>query len=149
VASHITEDKAVDGGADERDEGGKGLGWEGLSAEFGAVFGPLSGGGLDAELAALEAGPPWQAVTASDAPGLLVAYRRACLLAEELRAALAAAGLDAGEVPGLCGSLNGEGRPVVVLGAVSAATAGRLALVLRGSNGRPIPPAEDRKGKAA
>jgi hypothetical protein len=130
-----------------------------MDAEFRAVFGRVSGSGLDgsgldgsgldAELAALADGPPWQPVTPDQVAGLLGSYRRAQILAAELRGALVAAGLEAGEVPGLCGSVDAHGRPVVVLGVVSAATARRLAVLVRGSRGRPGPPAGDRKGKAA
>jgi hypothetical protein len=92
-----------------------------MDAEFRAAFGRVSGfglegSGLDAELAALADDPPWQPVTADQVAGLLGSYRRAQILAAELRSALAAAGLDAGEVPGLCGSVDAHGRAVVVLG---------------------------------
>jgi hypothetical protein len=76
---------------------------------------------------------PWQPVAPGEAAGLITAYRQARLIADELHATLVAAGVDPDELTELCPSLDAAGRPVVVLGRVSARTARQLCDLL----GRP------------
>lgn len=109
------------------------------ATEILAASGWLPGSGLEEEMADLEDTPPWQAVSPGDVAALAGAYRRAQTHAQELRAALAGVGLDAEEFPELCGTLDGQGQPVVGLGAVDVRTAARLTRVL---GRRPAPPAK-------
>ena len=73
---------------------------------------------------------PWQPVADGEAPALIAAYRQARTVAEELHAVLVAVGVDRDELAELCPSLDADGRPVVVLGRVSTATAQHLCEVL-------------------
>lgn len=76
---------------------------------------------------------PWHPVGPDEPAALVAAYRRARLVATELRAILVAAGVDANELRSLCASVDEAGEPVVVLGQISADTAELLCRLL----GRP------------
>jgi hypothetical protein len=116
------------------DDGGDGGGqveWR-IAHEIQRVFGAVAG------LSGLDEDPPWVPVAPGEAPKLVAAYRQARECADQLAAALETAGIDPGEVPGLCASLDAAGRPVVALGKISAGTAERITAALRGL---PDPPA--------
>jgi hypothetical protein len=138
VTRDITEGGAVSGSADGKDDPEKRLEEERRRRLLDAE--------IDAELAGLVAGPPWQPVMVGESADLVAAYRQARMLVEQLRARLVAAGLTAEEFPYLCCGVGFDGRPVVDVGAVSMVTAQRLAVVL---GRRPGPPAERGKGRAA
>jgi hypothetical protein len=110
------------------------------------IHGILAACTVDAELAALDEGSPWHLATAGDASALVAAYRQARLLAEDLRTALDEVGIHEDEVPGVVGSIDADGRPIVSLGTVSAVTARRLVCMV---SGRPSPPAGEGKDRAA
>ena len=120
---------------------GKGRGRHGSGCRRGRLVGggvgPSGGaggagrGGLGDELAcyACPVGEPaWVGDTVR-------AYRLASAKAGLLRAVLAGAGFTSGDFPGLAAGLDGDGRPVVVLGPVTTATAVRLARVVARSKG--------------
>jgi hypothetical protein len=132
----------VNGDAEEAEGQWPGRSW----MEFDELFGPLDAARLDADLAKLAAGPPWQPVRPRDIAGLLAAYRQARLLADELRTALLGVGLSDEALPELCGSVDAQGRPVVVLGTLSAVATDRL---IRALGGGQIPPAGEGNGMAA
>jgi hypothetical protein len=66
----------------------------------------LFGGGED--------DPPWVAVTPQDVPGLMDAYRLACVAAEVVRAGLVAR-TPSGSVPEVIASVEVDGGPVVIV----------------------------------
>jgi hypothetical protein len=148
VTSDIGEDTGMDDGTKDPGQGETGAwrnAWADAVAELMGTY-ARTGVSDSAQKSAepVMDGLPWHLVSAGELAGVLAVYQQANALAGELRAALALVGISAGEVPELCGGVDGQGRAVVRIGEVSAVTGARLTRVLRGA---PIPPAA--RGKAA
>jgi hypothetical protein len=148
VTRDIGEDSAMGGDMDDSEKGvpqARNGAWPDAVIELMGAFTQVNGPAFDAEVAAgLMDGPPWQSVSPGELAGLMAAYHQARAVTEELRDALAAAGLPGEEFPELSGCVDGHGRAVIRIGTVSASSATRLARVLRAA---PKPPAT--RGKAA
>jgi hypothetical protein len=93
------------------------------------------GGRFAGAWAAVGDGPAWRALTPQDVEGTQAAYRASQRLVARLGVLLVAAGIGGGDLPGLWPSVDAQGRPVVWLGAISAAGAVRLAEILEGDLG--------------
>ena len=132
------------GAASEHGEPDESKSWPRSSSELDTVFGQV-GARFNAQWKAL-GGPPFQSVREADLDGLYNPHWKAEELRDQVQAALLARGLNAGDFPELCGKVDARGRPVVVLGAVNAATVGRLCAALLEPR---IPPAADGTGNVA
>ena len=120
------------GGQDGGGQGAHELGARGRDSVGHGSHGPGIGGWWieGRELTELEVGPPWWAMVPGEMAGLVAAWGEACRTVDRLRAALVGAGVADSEVPDLAAGLDGFGRPVVLIGAVSATTAGTVADLL-------------------
>lgn len=138
----------MNGGADDRHERRDGRSWPSLGTEFDPLFSQW-----DARLGAsplqLGCGLLGERVPLDQVASLMDAYRRAQIVAHELRLQLDSAGISGDEFADLCGTVDAQGRPIVEMGLISLVTAEHLTMALRGSPGRPTPPTHDGRGLAA
>jgi hypothetical protein len=150
VSRNITEDGSLGKVTNEEPgDHGRAFRGNGDASELDALFGQVGSKPANAELGALDEEPPWQSVCANDVAGLMVAYREARTLANNLRQLLAQVGVSEEELPGLCARVDAQGRAVIVLGTVSMRTAERLRTILRQNGGRPDPPTRPGTSRAA
>jgi hypothetical protein len=103
--------------------------WPSSRAELDEVFGVVGRARFDAEWAALD-GAGVTSLRGADMPALYATHQEAATLSDMLRVALRAHDLVGDDFPELCGKVDAQGRPMVVLGGVSAATVRRLIAVL-------------------
>jgi hypothetical protein len=131
----ITED---DGVGEAELEGSEDLGWVpgrcAGASELDEAFGRVAGTAVNAELSAVDDEPPWRWVAAGDVTELMAVYRSARRVADDLRRALEQVGIVDDEQPEVCVTIDAEGQPAIVLGAMSVPAAERLrrALTKRG-----------------